>query len=57
MDAELKLNLWPQMLRRLDEGGSRVLGRVPWFDWALVALVAVLLVLFPQAIPALVYQL
>jgi hypothetical protein len=52
-DAGLQRDLWPQMLRRLD--AQRV--RIPWFDWALAAAVAAALVLFPDAIPALLYQL
>jgi len=52
-NAELQRDLWPQMLRRLD---ARPL-RVPWFDWVLAAAVAAALLLFPNAIPALLYQL
>lgn len=52
-NAELQRDLWPQMLRRLDAQPLRV----PWFDWALAAAVAVALLLFPNAIPALLYQL
>ena len=33
-DSELKHDLWPQMLVRLEVG----VARVPWFDWALAAL-------------------
>jgi len=52
-NAELQRDLWPQMLRRLDAQTFRV----PWFDWALAAAVAAMLLLFPSAIPALLYQL
>ncbi|HEX8838073.1 MAG TPA: hypothetical protein VF748_14125 [Candidatus Acidoferrum sp.] len=51
--AELPRDLWPEMLRRLDAQPLRV----PWFDWALAAAVAAMLLLFPGAIPALLYQL
>lgn len=51
--TELQRDLWPQMLRRLDEKPLRV----PWFDWALVAVLAVSLLLFPETIPALLYHL
>jgi hypothetical protein len=51
--AELQRDLWPEMLRRLDAQPLRV----PWFDWALAAAVAAMLLLFPGAIPALLYQL
>lgn len=52
-NAQLQRDLWPQMLRRLDAPPLRV----PWFDWALAAAVAAALLLFPGAIPALLYQL
>jgi hypothetical protein len=51
--TELQRDLWPQMLRRLDEQPLRV----PWFDWALAAVLAASLLLFPGAIPALLYHL
>lgn len=52
--TELQSDLWPQMLRRLDEQQPV---RVPWIDWVLAAAVAAALLLFPSAIPALLYQL
>ena len=54
-NAELQRDLWPQMLRRLDAQPEPI--RIPWFDWALAAAVAAALLLFPNAIPALLYQL
>ena len=54
-NAGLQHDLWPQMLRRLD-AQPEPLG-IPWFDWALAAAVAAALLLFPNAIPALLYQL
>ena len=53
--AELQRDLWPEMLRRLDAGLEPL--RVPWFEWVLAAAVAAMLLLFPGAIPALLYQL
>jgi hypothetical protein len=53
--AELQRDLWPEMLRRLDAQPQPL--RVAWFDWALAAAVAAMLLLFPGAIPALLYQL
>ena len=53
VDAELKRDLWPQMLRRLDERPTQML----WFDWALVALLAIWFFFFPEAIPVLLYHL
>jgi hypothetical protein len=53
-DPELGRDLWPQMLRRLDQQPPV---RVPWFDWALAAVAAAALILFPGVIPALLYHL
>ncbi len=52
-DLELKRDLWPQMLRKLDERAIQV----PWLDWALVALLAVLFFLFPKTILGVLYHL
>jgi hypothetical protein len=53
-DTELRRDLWPQMLQRLDRKSPV---RIPWFDWALAAFAAAALVLFPGVIPALLYHL
>jgi hypothetical protein len=55
-NAELRRDLWPQMLRKLDEQPASA-GNVPWFDWALVAILSAVLLLFPGTIPALLYHL
>jgi hypothetical protein len=55
-DTELRSDLWPQMLRKLDEQPSSAIS-VPWFDWALAAILSAVLLLFPGAIPALLYHL
>ena len=52
-DPELRRDLWPQMLRKLDEQPPRV----PWFDWVLAGILCAVLLLFPGAIPALLYHL
>jgi len=52
-ETDLKRDLWPAMQRKLDEPVIRV----PWFDWALVALVAIWCLLFPDAVPGLLYHL
>ncbi len=52
-DAELRRDLWPAMLKRLE---ARPAG-VPWFAWALLAAVAALLIFSPGAIPVLLYHL
>ena len=50
---ELRGDLWPSMVRRLDEGTVRI----PWWDWALLAGASLLLLLIPGVIPALLYHL
>lgn len=50
-------DLWPRMVRRIEEQSSRFSPRVPWFDWALLGVAAVSLLLFPALIPALLYHL
>jgi hypothetical protein len=54
--TELRRDLWPQMLQRLDQRQQQTI-RVSWYDWALAALAAAALLLFPGAIPALLYHL
>lgn len=51
--SELRRDLWPAMLKRLKARPAKV----PWFDWALLAAVAALLVFFPGAIPVFLYHL
>ena len=51
--AELRRDLWPAMLQRLEARPTPV----PWFDWALFAAVAAWLLFFPGAIPVLLYHL
>ncbi|HVH50302.1 MAG TPA: hypothetical protein VM781_01450 [Candidatus Bathyarchaeia archaeon] len=51
--GELSRDLWPEMLRRLE----RPQVRVPWFDWALLAVSGAVLFFFPGLIPALLYHL
>jgi hypothetical protein len=51
--AELRRDLWPAMLKRLEARPTAV----PWFDWALLTAVAAWLVFFPGAIPVLLYHL
>jgi hypothetical protein len=52
-DTELKHDLWPRMLRRLDEGPARP----SWLDLALLVLLAVWCAIFPGVIPGLLYNL
>lgn len=55
-NIELRRDLWPQMLRKLDEQPLPI-HNVPWFDWALASLAAAALLFFPGIIPALLYHL
>jgi len=50
-------DLWPLLLRRIEEPPPAVSFRVPWFDWALLGVAAAALLLFPVLIPALLYHL
>lgn len=52
-DTELKRDLWPRMLKRLDEQTVRP----SRLDWALIALIPVWFFLFPEVIPILLYHL
>lgn len=58
---ELRRDLWPTMLARVHAApaaASRAgFGSIPWFDWVLAGAVAAWLVLFPNAIPILLYHL
>jgi hypothetical protein len=60
-DLELRRDLWPRLKQRLDQEDVHDLAprqslRIPWFDWALAALAAAALILFPGVIPALLYH-
>jgi hypothetical protein len=52
-DPELKVDLWPMMLRRLDEPAATF----GWFESILVAVVAFTFLIFPKLLPALLYHL
>jgi hypothetical protein len=53
IERDLDRGLWPRMLRRLEQRTSAV----PWFDWALVALLLVTLLMSPSTIAVLLYHL
>ena len=53
LSAELRRDLWPAMLKRVEARPVKV----PWFDWALLAALALWLVSSPRAIPLLFYYL
>ena len=51
-DQGLRRDLWPQMLYRLQEAPVRL----PWYDWALIALVGCWALVMPVGILQLLYQ-
>ena len=52
-DSELKVDLWPRMLRRLEEAPMTF----GWFESILVGLVALTFAVFPELLPAMLYHL
>lgn len=53
VNTELRRDLWPEVLRRLD--ARKVV--VPWYDWALVGLSAVMFLAFPRLVLLFAYHL
>jgi hypothetical protein len=51
--TELRKDLWPDVLRKLD---ARRVG-VPWYDWALVGLSVVMFLAFPRLVLVFAYNL
>jgi hypothetical protein len=51
--AELRRDLWPDVLRKLDARQVEV----PWYDWALVGLSAMMFVAFPRLVLVFAYHL
>ena len=51
--TELQRDLWPAMLRRMEESELRA----PWFDWVLLGAITACVLLAPQMIPMLLYHL
>ena len=52
-DTELRRDLWPLLLQRLD---ARPI-KVPWYDWALAATVFLSVFVFPKLVLFFAYQL
>ena len=50
-------DLWPAMLRRMDEQSSRGAASVPWFDWALAGGLVAFAAIAPRTIPVILYYL
>ena len=55
VDQELPRDLWPLMLRRMDNARARP--AVPWYDWVLAGAVTVAFVFFPKLALLLAYHL
>ena len=56
-EARSRRDLWPLVVRRIEQSATRVAPRVPWFDWALLGAAAAASLLFPALLPALLYHL
>lgn len=52
--GNLSHDLWPKMIDRLNENP---LPRTLWLDWALLGLLMLVLMVVPEIIPILLYQL
>lgn len=50
-DADPPRDLWPRMLRRLDQRPAPA----SWFDWALAAALVAWFFVFPETIPGVFY--
>ncbi|MFZ0290476.1 MAG: hypothetical protein WBW98_19090 [Candidatus Sulfotelmatobacter sp.] len=53
VNTELRRDLWPAVLRKLDTRPVRV----PWYDWALIGLSVSVFLFFPQLILVFAYHL
>jgi hypothetical protein len=51
--TDLRKDLWPDVLRKLDLRPARV----PWYDWALVGLSFVMFLVFPRLVLVFAYHL
>ncbi|HEU5399759.1 MAG TPA: hypothetical protein VFU86_00305 [Terriglobales bacterium] len=52
-DTALRRDLWPDVLRKVDTESHGV----PWYDWALIAVMAALCLYAPRLILVLAYHL
>jgi len=53
VSTELRRDLWPTVLRKIDARPARV----PWYDWVLIGLSASVFLFFPQLILVFAYHL
>lgn len=56
-DVQPDRDLWPAMLRRMDDQHVRGAASVPWFDWALAASLVAFAAMAPRTIPVILYYL
>jgi hypothetical protein len=56
-EPALEQDLWPAMLRRMNEGRIHRVRRVPWFDWALAGGLVAFAAIVPRTIPVILYYL
>ena len=54
VDSALHRDLWPRVLRKLEDAGK---ARVPWYDWALVGMSAAMFLAFPRLFLVFAYHL
>ena len=54
---DASLDLWPAMLRRLDDQALRGHASIPWFDWALGGALLAFAAIAPRSIPVILYYL
>ena len=50
-------DLWPAMLRRMDEPAVHRAASIPWFDWALAGGLVAFAAIAPRTIPVILYYL
>jgi hypothetical protein len=53
VDKTLRKDLWPMVLEKLDSRSRRV----PWYDWALIAVTILTVLAFPQLLLVCAYHL
>ena len=53
VNTELRRDLWPDVLRKLDHHPVRV----SWYDWALIGLSAAMFLVFPRLVLLFAYHL
>ena len=54
---DLPRDLWPAMLRRMEEPALHRASTVPWFDWALAGGLVAFAAMAPRTIPVILYYL